>query len=130
MSDRRGKDINEKGSHDGFLKYGDKFMLFDSNEGKKSTMRKNSKNDGANYKKTKFVASHGFIDERVRLQSLKYCMKTDTVEKNDLINDGYFRDKLFFITPKLKYNNYEDLKMHNRIFKKLTRMEHYEKELE
>ena len=80
------------------------------------------KNKSEMFYKVPFLSSHGYLDDRVRLQMLKYCPQNDRVERSNLISDNYFRDKLFFVTPKLKFSFYEELKKHKKNYKKELRI--------
>lgn len=96
----------EESQDEMFLKYGDVVMLFHNKE------LRHAKPTGVNkdqFLKIPFLCTFGFVDERVRLQTLRYSPYTDNMMKEDRIRDANFRDKLFFITPKLKSNFYRDL---------------------
>lgn len=73
------------------------------------------------YQKTPFLASHGYVDDKLRIQLLNSSPNGNDIDFEDLASDSCFRDKLFFIAPKLKHNFYEELMKHNKGRSKLLR---------
>jgi len=95
----------------GFLRYGDSIVLYGSH-----SIRQQGENSSRSRQISGFLCTKGFLNKNVTFQTIERPLEAPDYKLNSISN---FRDFVFKVTPKLKY---EFTKAYNRSldeFKKL-----------
>ena len=107
----------------GFLKYGEKIVLFanyDLNQpgsGIKEDTLENLKFHGNRL--SGFLSTKGFLDKSISFQTIRGEVEVDLHKSIKMPNVTNMRDFVFEITPKLKYDSQNDYEVALKEFKKL-----------